>query len=192
MKAEILEKLSVITEEEKAILAGSGQIDKSRYASAGEMIIDAKRLLERGRLIQIRPHTRFAYFPKHRHNYIEMVYMCKGQTTHIIDGNKIVLKEGEILILNENAVQEIEPAGKDDIAVNFIILPQFFDKVFDILGEEDSQFRSFLIECLLSKSSGRESFLYYKVADVAPVQNLVENMLLSLTGDEIISELINA
>ena len=184
MKDSIIEKLSVITEEEQQILSGAGSIDKSRYASAGEMVVDAERLLQRGRLIQIRPHTRFAYFPKHRHNYIEMVYMCKGHTTHIIDGNRIELSEGEILILNENAVQEIEPAGKDDIAVNFIILPQFFDKVFDILGEEDSQFRSFLIECLLSRKSGRESFLYYKVAGVAPVQNLIENMLLSMTGEE--------
>ena len=184
MKKDIIKELSAITEEEQAILEGSGKIDKSRYASAGDMVVDAERLLQRGRLIQIRPHTRFAYFPKHRHNYIEMVYMCKGQTTHIIDGNKIVLKEGEILILNENAVQEIEPAGKDDIAVNFIILPQFFDKVFDILGEEDSQFRAFLIECLLSRKNSRESFLYYRVADVAPVQNLIENMLLSMIGQE--------
>ncbi|MCR4777401.1 MAG: AraC family transcriptional regulator [Lachnospiraceae bacterium] len=187
MRDEIISALSVITEEERAILEGTGGIDKSRYAAAGDMVVDAKRLLERGRLIQIRPHTRFAYFPKHRHNYIEMIYMCKGETTHVIDGNRIELKEGEILILNRNAVQEIEPAGKDDIAVNFIILPQFFDKVFDILGEENSQFRSFLIECLLSGKAGRESYLYYKVTGVAPVQNLIENMLLSMIGEDHIS-----
>ncbi|UKI38518.1 MAG: hypothetical protein L6V93_04080 [Clostridiales bacterium] len=51
--------------------------------------------------------------------------MCKGETTHIVNGRKIVLREGELLFLGQNASQEILPASEDDIAVNFIILPDF-------------------------------------------------------------------
>lgn len=55
-----------------------------------------------------------------------MIYMCRGSTVHTINGERIELKTGELLILNQNAVQEeIEPAGRDDIAVNFLILPEF-------------------------------------------------------------------
>ena len=85
------------------------------------MVIDSKKLLQKGKLIQVRPHTRFVHFPKHTHNYIEVIYMCQGRTTHIINGTEVILEAGDLLFLNQNAVQEILPAGRDDIAVNFIV-----------------------------------------------------------------------
>ena len=51
----------------------------------------------------------------------------------------MVLQEGDLLFLNQNAVQEILPAGKDDIAVNFIVLPEFFDTAFFMNNFSESQ-----------------------------------------------------
>lgn len=184
VRKEILERLGKITEEEQAILDGRTEIERERYTDQNEMIVDSEKLLERGRLIQIRPHTRFAHFPKHRHNYIEVIYMCTGSTTHIIDGQEVVLQAGELLFLNQNATQEILPAGETDIAVNFIVLPQFFDRAFDMLGEENNQFRQFLIECLQGQSKRYGSFLHFRVADVLPVQNLMENMIWSILDNQ--------
>ena len=127
MNQDLLKRLSVITEEEQEFLSGRREIDRTRYTEQSQLIIDSKKMLDQGKLIQIRPHTRFVHFPRHRHNYVEVIYMCQGQTTHIIDGNQVVLEEGELLFLNQNAVQEILPAGREDIAVNLIILPEFFD-----------------------------------------------------------------
>ncbi len=53
--------------------------------------------------------------------------MCSGRTTHIVNGKMLDLYEGEILLLGQNAKQEILPASGNDIAVNFIVLPQFFE-----------------------------------------------------------------
>lgn len=44
----------------------------------------------------------------------------------MIDGTDVILKKGELLFLNQSAVQEIYPASEKDIAVNFIVLPEFF------------------------------------------------------------------
>ena len=63
-----------------------------------------------GKLIDMRPHVRFIHFPLHTHNYVEFIYMCQGETTHIIDGQRIVLKEGDLLFMNQHARQEILPA----------------------------------------------------------------------------------
>ena len=52
--------------------------------------------------------------------------MCQGTTTHILNGSRVVLEEGDLLFLNQNVEQEILPAGEQDIAVNFIVLPEFF------------------------------------------------------------------
>lgn len=179
MNADIIKQLSVITEEEQRILDGQKDINKTIYTEKKELVIDCDKLLQKGKLIQVRPHTRFVHFPKHRHNYIEVIYMCKGSTIHIVDGNRVVLEEGDLLFLNQNAVQEILPAGKGDIAINFIILPQFFDMAFEMIGVDDNLLRDFLVGSLC-RNSKTTSYLYFHVAEVLPIQNLVENMVWSL------------
>lgn len=190
MNREIIDRLSEITKEEQDILAGQGEIDRRLYMENKGMVIDSKKLLDSGKLIRIRPHTRFVHFPAHTHNYIEVIYMCRGQLTHIIDGTTIVLKEGELLFLNQHAVQEILPAGKDDIAVNFIILPGFFDIAFQMMGEEENLLRNFIVGCLCDDTSYHK-FLYFQVADVLPVQNLIENMVWTLLNKQLYKRSIN-
>ena len=85
MHRELLRELSVITEEEQRILDGRTEIDQQIYTAKNDMVIDSNKLLQRGKLIQVRPHTRFVHFPKHTHNYIEVIYMCQGSTTHILN-----------------------------------------------------------------------------------------------------------
>ena len=183
MNQEIIDRLGVITDEEREILGGRTEIDRKRYTEGQELVIDSKKMLDHGTLISIRPHTRFVHFPKHKHNYIEVTYMCKGQTTHIIDGEKVVLKSGELLFLNQHATQEILPAGEEDIAVNFIILPEFFDTAFEMMGEEENLLRDFLVGCLCFDPR-YASYLHFKVAEALPVQNLVENMVWTLLSDQ--------
>ena len=184
MDKALLDRLSQITAEEQDILHGSGTIDRSLYyradVSAGSKNrpdeIDASLVLTNGKLIDMRPHTRFIHFPEHTHNYVEFVYMCQGSTTHIIDGNRIVLKEGDLLFMNQNARQEILPAGRDDIAVNFMIMPHFFDLALRNLENESGALRDFLISCLTDRDMGG-NYLYFDAADILPVQNLMENMI---------------
>ena len=59
MEQSLLKQLSVITEEEKEILAGRDGIDRSLYMAGDSYEIDSSLLLEKGKLITLRPHTRF-------------------------------------------------------------------------------------------------------------------------------------
>ena len=175
----ILAKLSPITEEEKAILGGRDTVDKSIYTGDGGSVIRSDKLLSDGRLIRVRAHTRFIHFPAHTHDYVEAVYMCSGETTHIINGREVTLKAGELLFLGRGAVQEILPAGEDDIAVNFIIQPSFFDTTLELLGAEESPIKGFLLDALFNPES--QGYLYFKVSEVLPIQNLIENLIFTLT-----------
>ncbi|MDO4293712.1 MAG: AraC family transcriptional regulator [Eubacteriales bacterium] len=179
MRSEILEQLQKITPEEQAVLDGRQDVDVSLYNLNASMVVDCQKLLEHGKLIELRPHTRFLHFPRHSHNYVEVVYMCSGSTTHFINGAKVELKAGELLFLSQTAVQEILPAGREDVAVNFIILPEFFDRSLDMIGAENNLIRTFLTDCLRN-GTGQISYLHFKVADVLPVQNLVENLVWTL------------
>lgn len=176
----ILEKLLPITEEERAILSGEG-LNKSIYTSKEDDVIRSKNLLVDGKIITVRKHTRFVHFPKHNHDYIEAVYMCLGETTHIVNGKKIKLREGELLFLGKNAKQEILPASENDIAVNFIIKPTFFDKTLEMLGAEETPIKNFLTQSFLSGEY--KGYLHFKVAKVLPIQNLIENLIYTLIND---------
>lgn len=183
MTAEILEKLQKITPEEQRILSGEKTIEKEIYMEENSNVIDATKLLEAGKLIQVRTHTRFVHFPEHTHNYVEMIYMCSGSTHHVINGEDVILKQGELLILNQNAVQEIYPAGELDVAVNFIILPEFFDYGLKMIEAEENQLRDFIVDCLCGNNNSA-GYLHFKVADVLPVQNLLENLIWTIVNKQ--------
>lgn len=188
MNKDLLKILCRVSPEEERLLDGNTDIEKEIYSlekisKEGIVHIDAAKLLDNGKLIQIRTHTRFVHFPIHIHNFVEVVYMCQGTTHHVINGKDIVLQAGELLFISQSAKQEIYPAKESDVAVNFIILPEFFDYGLNMMEAENNQLRSFVIDCL---TGGKEDtgYLHFKVADVLPVQNLVENLIWTIIRKE--------
>ncbi len=176
----ILERLSQITEEENHILSG-GQVDKSLYTDGEEFTVKSSKILGYERFIEMRPHTRFTKFPKHRHNYIEMIYNCTGKTAHTVNGSdEIILKEGEILLLGTDAVHEVGFADKTDIAVNFIIKPEFFTSSVNGVSMGNAIYNLILNEL----SKGGASFIRFDVKSILPAKNLIENLIWSFIFPE--------
>ena len=184
MNQDLMHTLEQITGEEQEILDGRTQVRKTLYTAGSDFTIDSRKMLEKGRLIDVRTHTRFIDFPRHKHNYIEIMYMCRGRTTHIINnGDRVTLETGDLLFMNQHCSHEVLPAGKDDIGINFIILPEFFDVAFDMM-EEENVLSNFIISTLMRDSS-QSQYLHFHVSDVLPVQNLVENMVWSLENRQL-------
>ena len=181
MRNELIEKISRLTAEEEQLLSGNTDISKELYTSEDEFVVDSARLLEKGKHIAIRPHTRFAYFPVHRHNYIEMLVILKGNlTTRIVDGDTLFLSEGDILLMNRHARHEIMPCSIDDIAVNIIILPEFFSRN-DVSYDRENILRDFIITSLSDKKRYSDYLLYHTKGMLA-VENLIENLIWTLTS----------
>ncbi len=142
-------------------------------------LADSHKLISEGKLIALRPHPRFVPSYEHRHNYIEMVYVCSGRVTHIVNGKSITMEPGELLFLDRNALHEVLTTTREDIALNFVIQPEFFGTPLSLIGEEATALRSFLIDCLFNQNAG-PGYLYFKVSEDMPIQNLVENLILTL------------
>ena len=177
MQQALLEKLREITEEEKKILDGEA-VDQALYTSGTDFTVDSKKMLEEGKLIAVRTHTRFVHFPLHRHNYIEVLYVCQGSLTNIIGGREVVVKKGELLFLNQFTRHEILEAGESDIAINFMVLPEFFDVAYSMAGS-NNVLADFLVN-MLRRDEERGEYLHFKVSEVLQIQNLLENMIYSL------------
>jgi len=176
MNEQLLSHFRQITAEEQKILDCGENVDRDLYMQGESNTINAQKLLTAGKLITIRSNTRFLHFPEHTHDYIEVVYMCAGQNTHIVNGKKIILQPGDILLMNQSATHEVYRSEKEDIAVNFIVLPAFFNTTLAAVGEEQTPLRRFLVDCLCGQNTG-PGYLHFAVSQVLPVQNLMENLL---------------
>lgn len=191
MRKELLDLLEPVTEEEQEILEGEGdrRIRQGIYTSRKHFTIESEKLLQQGKFISVRAHTRFVHFPKHDHNYVEVFYVCKGSVTHCIDGVRVTVRQGELLFLNQYASHEIYPAGKEDIAINLIVLPEFFDTAFSMI-EKNNVLADFLADSLKQKN-GSSRYLYFQVAEQMQIQNLMENLIDSLLHKQGNEEQIN-
>ena len=148
MRKQLLQELKLISEEEKKYQSGQGNIEKQLYAK--DSISDRELLLERGRLVTVRPHSRFVEFPEHRHNYVEMMYVVQGNITHIIEGKELTLHKGDVLMLNQQVRHAIRRAEYEDIGINFIALPEF------LKSRSPCCMRKMYCRNLLSVRSGRK------------------------------------
>ncbi len=179
MREELLAPLRKLTAEEIALQNG-GALCTELYTSDKHFVIDYKKMLESGKTVAIRPHTRFVDFPRHTHNFVEMMYVCSGTITHQMeDQTTVTLQAGELLFLNQYASHAISRAEEEDIAVNFVMLPQFFDQALPMLSE-GNPLKRFLMGCL-QNLQGNVSYLHFRVRDSLPIQNLMENLIWSLT-----------
>lgn len=171
----LYEKLKIITEEEKNIL-NNKSYDKTIYTNG---IVDGQKILEIGRLMDIKRHVRFINYPMHKHNFFEILYMYSGSTSHIINNEfNIILEEGEFLFFNRNTSHEILKCKEEDIGINFIILPEFFNISRGIIGKGN---------VINDFYENEIPYLHFKVGKVFPIQNLIESMLWKFSFNEFIS-----
>ena len=145
----ILEKLVCFSEEEINHLNGQNDIDRSIFINQKSNTIDYHHLLEDNQLFSVRKHARFCQYPAHKHNYIELMYVYGGHMTHTIDSKTITIKQGELLLLNQNIEHAIDYCDENDIIFNFIIRPEFLSFLSTML-DNDNDVSHFIFDTLYS------------------------------------------
>ena len=178
MNQQLLERLGVLTEEERRLKAGL-PLEREDYAQGSSFIFSSQKLLPPSRMITIRPHTRFAAFPAHSHDYVEILYMLRGQTVHDLPGREpLTLACGELLMINCQATHAIRLCGEENVGVNFIVQPAFFDEAITAVGQSNALGR-FLMDAL-KRGESTVPYLHFRVAQVQAVQSLLESILFSM------------
>ncbi|MCM2676164.1 AraC family transcriptional regulator [Alkalicoccobacillus plakortidis] len=186
MKEKILEQLTPLTDEERDILSDN-KVSQNRYTSQSQFTtVESKKFLTNNETIMVRKHTRFVHFPKHKHDYIEMSYVLQGSFTQTIAGKKLELKEGELMFLNQHIEHEINPCNKEDIIINFIIQPSFFEYIFSFLNIRGPIYR-FLMDSLYTYSY-QGQYLTFKTADNHTLQNLILTIIHEILNPVDVSE----
>ena len=176
MEKYLLETLSLESEEEAGILEGE-LLNRKMYSGSDDFVVNEARLFGVGKSISARTHTRYVDFPKHRHNYVEMMIVLSGSITHDIDGEELTLEKGELLLMNKHVAHSIRHSGKDDIGVNIIMSDRFIDGVATELS--GTVFSSLIKEN--SKADGVPIYLAFRFGGRKYIENAIENLLFELT-----------
>ena len=175
----LMRKLLEISPEEQAYRNGTDAVRRDIYTVKDAFEVDAKLLLRENRLITVRTHSRFIDFPAHRHNYIEIMYVCQGTITHYIDGKELIMEQGDMLLLNQHVCHGVKRAEYGDIGINFIALPEFFDIPLQML-KEHNVIADFLLNTF-RYNHPVSHYLLFRLGSQKAIENLVENMVLSIT-----------
>jgi len=172
----LIEKLAVITDEEKDILAG-GTLRRDIYTRDGDFIISSDKIIGGARDITVRTHTRYTDFPLHTHNYLEIMIVLSGGITHRISGEEITLTEGDILILNKHVAHSIDRADTGDIGVNLILSDNFTES----LAKELSETVFSELADQNARHDGAGIYLAFSTKGNKQISNIIENLLFELT-----------
>lgn len=183
MREDLLTRLGQINEEERKILDGEHRVNRRLYtAFAKEFIVNSHRLMQEGEQIALRRHTRFADFPAHGHNYVEMTYVASGHVTHVIKHREIKMRAGDVLLLNRHTQHSVRKTGEKDLAVNVMLATECFHSLASVLPPA-SPLSSFMAENI--RSNGEPEYMLFSTEGVPPLENLFENLTYALVGSDI-------
>ncbi|AUI72019.1 AraC family transcriptional regulator [Companilactobacillus alimentarius] len=70
--------------------------------------------------IYISKHHRFAPYPLHSHQFLEMNYVYSGKCREVVNGQEIHLHKHDILLLDTGSTHKIDPLNENDILINFL------------------------------------------------------------------------
>ena len=175
MNKDLLEYLEKVNAQEEKILSGEKPVLSYFVKEEEGNVFDAETILTPMTMIDLLKQPRFVPLPEHTHNYLELVYVCSGSSTHIInDSEELTLKKDELLFLPPGARHRVGVAGYHDISLNFVILPAFLQYPLSML-REDTLLRRFILQ--VSREETTEcAFLHFHLQDMPEAKNLLENM----------------
>lgn len=111
-------------------------------------------------------------------------YIIDGQLTHRINDKDVVLKEGEIILMDENSSHEILKSEYNDLAINFIIKSQFLRKILIHVSNND-EFSNFIIRNYIQSINSPEYYVFKNLTlDIKDILALIINHYYSNDSQE--------
>jgi len=113
--------------------------------------------------------------PYHTFHYIVMTYVYSGKLTMLVEGQKITLNTGDIIILDKFVPHSVLNTSANDLGVNIILDNGFFDNTI-IKTSGNNVLPNFIIE-LMSQQYAHNHFLIFSTHNVPNFNNLIQNIL---------------
>lgn len=185
---ELIKYLDEDTSEEKNILKNNYRLASNigKYGNGSAIIINQDKegintsfpneeLTEAK--FAIKRKMRYCTINEHRHEYIEIVYVLKGEFIQSIEGQKYKMEKGDFCIFDKNTRHASEAINKNHIVINMLLTPKFFDGVFMHLLSDDNYISNFIVNTLYAMNSS-QNFIKYHVKEGTTLHMLLEKLLI--------------
>ncbi len=128
-------------------------------------------------LVNCQVHRNSLNLPPHTSECMEMLVVCRGTVTELIEGKQLPLKAGDILLSSPYTCHGVLPASPDCLAVNIDVTPYFFDLTGDIF-RGTSELSIFLSDILRKKPS-QGQYVLFNVLEHLPIRKLLDALLMT-------------
>lgn len=122
--------------------------------------------------ISIIKNARFDSTPLHNHNHIEINYMYSGSCKQMIDGHEIILKKGQMTLIDTKTAHSIGYTGEDDILINLIIKKDYLNNSFFSKLTDNNLITSFFINAI-SNDNTDLNYLIFNTENNQRLQNFI-------------------
>lgn len=128
-------------------------------------------------LVNCRVHNWNFYMEPRASQCMEMLVVCRGTLTELIDGRELNLQEGDLLLTSPHTPHGVLPSTPECLAVNIDVTPYFFDMTGDIF-RGTSELSAFLWD-ILRKNPTRGQYLMFKIQGHLPIHKLLDVLLMN-------------
>ena len=115
--------------------------------------------------IAIQPHPAFVNAGLHYHDFFELIYVHCGTCINLIDGLAVAMKEGDLCLLNTNAVHNIQCCDPDQTVIfNILVLPSVLETAHFKLLSFNNFVSDFFLDGLQKKKAKDNYILFHSTS----------------------------
>ncbi|MBP9977602.1 MAG: AraC family ligand binding domain-containing protein, partial [Trichococcus sp.] len=154
----------------------------NKFRLNGNFLLSEEMFFKKGD-VHIRKHNRYSDMPLHHHQFLELNYMYSGSCTQEVSGEKIVLNEGDIIMLDRGSSHSFQALGENDILINVLLKVETINtKILQQLVRKRGVLTEFLV--LASQRIHEEDqFLVFRTGENAKVQTFMHYILEEYYGE---------
>lgn len=176
MRQEITNHLLEITKDNSYIPISKSRSQNKHYLfqrnHLSHLMFDAFKDSHSPLYLAIHPPLRESRI--HFHDYIEMMYVCNGNITHVFENEKVPLSSDEIILLGKNCTHSVAKTGETDIGLNFIISFEMFEAMLSTM-RNSSHIKGQAFDKLLQ--SDGIPYLKFSAKHNMAIQTLMESII---------------
>lgn len=136
---------------------------------------------------RIRKQSRFAPVPVHITDVIELNYIYHGKCTHYVNGKKITLSEGDLILIDTQATHMVDSSDYADIIISINIEQNFFKKHFFNHLQNQSALTKFLFQAI-SDTNNHNQFLLFHCKESQSLKLLFQQLLVEVFEPKFLDE----
>jgi AraC-like DNA-binding protein/mannose-6-phosphate isomerase-like protein (cupin superfamily) len=142
--------------------------------------------------IFISKHHRFAEMPLHMHSFIEINYVYSGNCVQQINGEEVVLRQGQLCLLDTDVPHSIGRLGEEDILINIIMTKKTLTSAFFTRLGSSGVVTDFLLNAI-SADTTHNRYLVFHSEHHENLRHTIKNMMCEFFDPrEYSTEMINS